>query len=234
MGPVATWAVTQHKPPDPPRDDPGHLQAANRVAKRHQSRISTAKYGFDTSLVYHGCVISRVICCPLSILTSRQIARDKMQIALTTVGPLIPCRSASFSPRSEPESPPKRIARRHGVEIGELSTFVRSQPATLHPAPLPHRELRERCMWDIVPMWQTHWLTPNLWRCNRPSCESASPYHDERNTQATGQILIPPRVPGEHPAHMDSGALAECHRRGHGPARGVEPAAVRPQSEHWG
>lgn len=135
MGPVATWAVTQRKPPDPPRDDPGHLQAANRVAERHQSRISTAKYGFDTSLVYHGCVISRVICCPLSILTSRQIARDKMQRALTTVGPLIPCRSASFHPRSESVPPPKRIARRHGVEIGKLSTFVRSQPATLHPAP---------------------------------------------------------------------------------------------------
>ena len=135
MGPVAAWAVTQREPPDPPRDDPGHLQAANRVAERYQSRISTEKYGFDTSLVYHGRIISRVICCPLSILTSRQIARGKMQIALTTAQPLTPCHSASFSPRSESESPPEHIARRHGVEIDELSTFVRSQPATLHPAP---------------------------------------------------------------------------------------------------
>ena len=132
---MVAWAVTQRESPDPPRDDPGHLQAAICVAERHQSRISTAKYGFDTSLVYHGCVISRVICSPLSILTSRQIAWGKMQIALTTARPLTPCRSASFSPRSESESPPKHIARRHGVEIGELSTFVRSQPATLHPAP---------------------------------------------------------------------------------------------------
>ena len=132
---MAAWAVTQHEPPEPPQDDPDYPQAANRVAERHQSRISTAKYGFDTSLVYHGRIISRVICGHLSILTFRQIAPGKMQIALTTARPLIPCRSASFSPHSEPESPPKCIARRHGVEIGELSTFVRSQPATLHPAP---------------------------------------------------------------------------------------------------
>ena len=135
MGPVAAWAVAQREPPDPPRDDPGHLQAANRVAKRHQSRISTAKYGFDTSLVYHGCVISRVICCPLSILTSRQIARDKMQLALVAARGNSWRGRADFASRSAPELRPGRLTRRHGVEIGELFTFVRSQPATLHPAP---------------------------------------------------------------------------------------------------
>ncbi len=132
---MATWAVAQREPPDPPRDDPGHLQAAIRVAERHQSRISTAKYGFDTSLVHRGRIVSRVICCPLPILTSRQIARDKMQLALVAARGDGWCGRAAFASRSAPELRPGRLTRRHGVEIGELSTFVRSQPATLHPAP---------------------------------------------------------------------------------------------------